>query len=993
MPEDDEPFFLLDEDEAPADASSPPPGSASTAGSPVVDATVARPSESVVSGLGRLASAVSTSASKVLDRTASKTLRDIDPDPAMAHATRRTATARAAPSASHSPQARTRPAEAEIIEAVEVDETTPDAGLAIDGVHTFDWPLRGMDCPDCAMKAVRATKRLPGVESVQISAITGRARVDLDIGVGRISKVAAVLGSLGHSADLDWHRVDGQTPSIVMQRRGLDRRSLRRSLLATPGVLDVELAEGRILLLRAPMFEPTLKAESDRSLAATIGGRLRLVEHRSRNLRPDQWRLLGAAATLPLLGIVTWMERAEMRSAALLFVTSIGVLFTGWRMFAEAAASIRNLVLGFQILVTFAVVGALWLGEYQEALMVTGLVALASHLEERALVRAREAMQGGLDRLPNVARVISTAEPSPATSTATGPAASPHSDAGDDHHDHADPDHDHPDTAPMVGSSAAVTSSPVGSVGSEEPADRLEMMPLELVTTGDLIEIRSGETVPVDGLVVEGSGYLDRAPLTGESLPAKVSEGDLLEAGLTLVRGPVVIEATAVGDDTRLSGLMDLVRSYREVPPRLQGTIEMFTFIWVPIVLVGAVLIGFFQGSLSTTLLLWVVACPCALLLAAPIPHAISLSVASSRGVVARGGDVLEKMARIDLALLDKTGTLTSGRPRLDSIVVAGVDEERALRLAAGLEQRSNHPYAEVILTEASDRGLSPVRITSLADGEAGVSGTLRGAEIRLGRSDWLTESGVTTPDSLQSALAAARTAGAGASMLSEDGTAIALFHFVHDDVRPGALELVTALRERGVEVELLSGDEQAAVERFGAGLGIPIEACRGGVTPEQKASWIESRTVTRRTLMAGDGFNDAAALALADVGIAVGSGDQINLDAADVLIPGDDPRAIDALLDIARRARWLVIANIALSMVLTLTLVALVVSGYRISIAAGVLLHEASALLVILNGMWIGGTMSERLGTLRGIFADVGRDFVEAVQMLIGRDPTPATD
>jgi len=1007
MTEEDEPFFLLDdEDEV---AGFPGTSDAAVVESDSAEITEKMEKSGLADGLGRLADAVTGGASMLRD-AAMGAKEPVDEGDSRSASEIATKTAPKTPSRSPTTGVKTTSAighittpqaslEAEIIQAVELDEASiSDSRLALDGVHTFDWPLRGMDCPDCAMKAVRASSRLPGVESVAISAVTGRVRVDMDVGVGSISRVGSVLSSLGHSADLTWQRVEGQTPTSVMQRRGIDRRTLQRSLLATPGILDADLVEGQILLLRAPMFEPDLRRESDASLAATLGGRIRLVEHRSKNLRPDQWRLLGAAATIPLLLLITWLQRSEISPSVILVTSAIGILFAGWRMFAEAVASIRNMVLGFQLLVTFAVLGALWLGEYQEALMVTGLVAFSSHLEERALVRAREAMQGGLDRLPNTARVIGRGS-GEAVKGDTGGDSTENCESEDcDDHDHSKHDHakhDHADHDHSKHDQTKIEATNTTNESNAPPeSSESEMLPLPLVGLGDLIEIRSGEAVPVDGVMVEGSGFIDRAPLTGESLPTKIAVGELLEAGLTLVRGPVVIKATAVGEETRLAGLMDLVRTYREVPPRLQGSVELFTFIWVPLVLVGAALIGFIQGSLTTTLLLWVVACPCALLLAAPIPHATSLSVASSRGVIVRGGDVLERVAKIDLALLDKTGTLTSGKPRLAGITVAAdADTNRALRLAAGLEQRSNHPYASAILNELKAKNLDAMRVTGISDGEAGLSGKTRAGALMFGRADWIAAADIEIPKSIQVALEEARDAGQGVSILAEAGQAIALFNFVHDDVRPGALELVTALRQRGVEVELLSGDEQKAVERFGASLGISSDNCRGGVTPEGKASWIKSRTATRRTLMAGDGFNDAAALALADVGIAVGSGDQVNLDAADVLIPGDDPRAIEALVDIARRARWLVIANLALSMVLTLTLVGLVISGYNLTLTAGVLLHEASALVVILNGMWVGGTLRQRVGTLGGIFADVGRDFKETVLMLVGRDPKSATD
>ena len=344
--------------------------------------------------------------------------------------------------------------------------------------------------------------------------------------------------------------------------------------------------------------------------------------------------------------------------------------------------------------------------------------------------------------------------------------------------------------------------------------------------------------------------------------------------------------------------------------------------------------------------------------------------------------------------MLDKTGTLTSGRPRLHSIVTTkGSEVERSLRLAAGLEVRSNHPYAEVILSSLPD-GDSPMSVKSLKDGDAGVYGLFRSKPVIIGRADWLQSQGVDITSDFDQAIRNASEEGHGVSILAEDGTAIALFRFVHDDPREGAQELVTSLKRAGIVVEILSGDEQSSVEVFGRILGLDAKHCTGNVTPEEKTSFVQKRSVARHTLMAGDGFNDAGALAVADVGIAVGSGDQVNLEAADVLIPGEDPCAILTLTRLARSARRIVRLNIGISLALTMTLVAIVLSGVEISIAVGVLLHEASALFVILNGMWVAGSGIQRFTTVIDIFRDVAKDTLEAIGILIGsRVNSGATD
>jgi heavy metal translocating P-type ATPase len=830
-----------------------------------------------------------------------------------------------------------------------------DADLAADGVHEFEWGIRGMDCPDCAMKATRAVSRLPGIEQCRVSATEGSVRLSLDVGKGQVSRASSVLENLGHSPEADWVSVVGLTPGEVAARLGIERRALRSSLMDIPGVLNVRLDDGKIELQRLWLSDMSLRALSEQRFDKVLGSDYSLVPSKSSKLRPDQIRLLGAAMTVPLiLGVIAIEQIHAIPDWVAMLIGVFGVLFAGYQMFQEALASIQNRVLGFQILTSLAVFGALYLHEWAEALMVVGLVGFAAHLEERALFRARESMQGGLDRLPRRARLL---ESKPEESE---------------------------------GRTLNVMQSSSRSLTMAHCYDD-ELTPVEAIEPGDMVEVRSGEVVPVDGTIIEGSGSIDRAPLTGEPMPVLVKPGDLVEAGLVLVRGPLVIRAQAGGDDTRLSSLIDLVRRYRDQPTRTQSAIERFTAVWVPLVMLGAPAIAFLAygataEAILVTLLLWVVSCPCSLLLAAPVPHAAALSAASASGLVARGGDVLEAAAGVELALLDKTGTLTSGKPRMTGMFVSEEENEyRALQIAAGLEQRSNHPYARSILALAEERSLKASNVIDLTDGDAGVSGKLRGQEVMLGRADWLLEHGVEIPLDVDSALAGSRKAGHGSSVLAIDGRAVAAFGFAHDDAREGVDELIAALRANNVTVEILSGDEQASVEAFAKPLGIPPSACRGGVDPEGKAQWVSERSKARRTMMAGDGFNDAGALAAADVGVAVGSGEQVNLDAADVLIPGDDPRALSRLITLAKRTRGAVYANIVISVGVTLFLVTTVLMGELTSIFAGVALHEASALIVILNGMWVTGTGPQRMTTIVDLARDLRNDLVEALRVAIG--------
>ncbi|MED5257957.1 MAG: cation-translocating P-type ATPase [Candidatus Thermoplasmatota archaeon] len=814
-----------------------------------------------------------------------------------------------------------------------------EAELVVDGVEQFEWNLRGMDCPDCAMKATRAVNRLPGVDQVIVSATEGSIRFKLDLARGRVSRVSSVLESLGHAPDVKWSLVQGKTAGEVSNHLGIDRKGLRNALLDIPGILNASLDDGRVELQRIPTDSLKVSEMTEEGLRRLLG-EYTLVESKNKRLRADQVQLIGAVMTIPLLFAVFVIELAELYWWVAAGITGLGVLFAGMPMFQAAIASIQNRVLGFQVLTSLAVLGALYLKEWPEALVVTGLVALAGHLEDSALVRAREAMQGGLDRLPRRARLVTEGH-----------------NIDNSYHD--------------------------------------EWTPVAALEPGDIVEIRSGEVIPVDGIVVDGTGAVDKAPLTGEPMPVSVSSGSFVEAGLTITRGPLHVKAEATGKDTRLADLIELVRKYREQPTRTQTIIERFTSIWVPLVLVGSAIYGAISGDIVGMLVLWVVSCPCALLLAAPVPHATALSSASGIGLVARGGDVIEAAAGIELALLDKTGTLTSGRPRLVSITVAGDEtEESALRIAAGLEQRSNHPYATTIIEAASERSKAITKITGIEDGDAGVRGSMRGLPVILGRADWLMSEGIMIPYEIDSALADSRHAGYGASVLAIDREAVAAFTFAHDDAREGVKEMVEELQQQGISVEILSGDEQASVEAFAETLGINPEICRGNVDPEGKASWVAERAKLSRTLMAGDGFNDSGALAAADIGVAVGSGEQVNLDAADVLIPGEDPRALANLIQLSKRTRRVVNANIAISVMVTLMLIITALTGINTSIAAGIAIHEASVFLIIINGMFVAGAGGRRVGVLLDLAKDLLRDIREAFGVLFsgGEGSPPST-
>ncbi|DAC16802.1 MAG TPA: cation-translocating P-type ATPase, partial [Candidatus Poseidoniaceae archaeon] len=506
------------------------------------------------------------------------------------------------------------------------------------GQYEVTWPLLGMDCPDCASKATRALKHLDQVWAPVVSPTAGEVRVNIDLSVGTVAEAARVLRSLGHAPNVPHLQLNGVSASSLANKNGVPIARLDRLLRRQPGVLDAEITrDDRVLLQLVPDAPEGMESDRDAALTGLLGAAPSLGLADSDRLRPDQRRLVGGAVSFALFPIVILLEILHAPALLLGGVATVAVVIGGAEMFREAAAGLKNRQIGFQVLTSMAVLGAVLLTMWEEALIVVILVAFTQHLEGDALVRAREAMQGGLDRLPRTAR-------------------------------RSNKPHQHSFSAPMGFSLASSGMSPMQA--PPPAAETWEEVPIDLVRPGDKLQIRSGELIPADGVIVAGTGSLDMAPLTGESVPVDVESGDELNAGLVLQRGPVEIEVSATGDDTRLSGLIEAVHTFREEPPRLQGLVERFTTIWVPIVLFGSVVIWrvLYPDDITTMLLLWVVACPCALLLAAPMPHAAILARAAHLGAIVRGGHAMERLAKVDHVLLDKTGTLTSGRPTIGEI-------------------------------------------------------------------------------------------------------------------------------------------------------------------------------------------------------------------------------------------------------------------------------------------------------------------------------------
>jgi Cu+-exporting ATPase len=446
-------------------------------------------------------------------------------------------------------------------------------------------------------------------------------------------------------------------------------------------------------------------------------------------------------------------------------------------------------------------------------------------------------------------------------------------------------------------------------------------VPLEEVRVGDLVRVRPGEKVPVDGRVTEGDSALDQSMLTGEPMPIAKTAGDEVIGGTLNGHGTFLFRATRVGRDTALAQIVELVRRAQGSKAPIQRLADQIGGIFVPIVLgIGAITFGLWfvfgpepraTHALVAFITVVVIACPCAMGLATPTAIMVGTGKGAQAGILIRGGEALELAARVDTVIFDKTGTLTRGRPSLGVVAAAeGFSADEVLDLAASVERGSEHPLAAAILAGADARGLG----RDAADGfEAvagrGVRGRVAGRQVLVGTAAFLAAEGIELGGLASSA--AGTTSGAAVTYVAIDGRAAGLLPTV-DEVKPEAASAVAELRAAGLEVWLVTGDQAATAREVAATVGIAPEHVLAEVLPAGKADAVATLQARgRRVAMVGDGINDAPALARADVGIAIGTGSDVALEASDVTLVGGDPRGVAAAISLSRQTLRVIHQNL----------------------------------------------------------------------------------
>ncbi|WP_027166064.1 heavy metal translocating P-type ATPase [Mesorhizobium sp. WSM3224] len=437
---------------------------------------------------------------------------------------------------------------------------------------------------------------------------------------------------------------------------------------------------------------------------------------------------------------------------------------------------------------------------------------------------------------------------------------------------------------------APKTARLIGADGSEKD------VPLDSVQTGDRLRIRPGDAVPVDGIVLEGRSAIDESMITGEPLPVEKTQGDALTGGTLNKNGSLVMRAEKVGAETTLSRIVELVAKAQRSRAPIQGLADRVSFYFVPAVVLVAVLAFIAWAALGpepslifaivSAVSVLIIACPCALGLATPMSIMTATGRGALAGVLIKEAAALERFASVDTLIVDKTGTLTEGRPRLTDVVAAGgIDENELLGLAAALEKGSEHPLAEAIVEGAAGRGL---KLADAVDFEAvtgkGVSGTVSGRKVALGNAAMMTDLGVETSAANAGALQAD---GKTAMFVAVDGRFAGIVA-VADPVKATTAEAIKALHDKGLRIIMATGDNERTARAIAGRLG--IDEVRAGLLPDGKSALVEElRGKGAAVAMAGDGVNDAPALASADVGIAMGTGADVAVESAGItLVKGD---------------------------------------------------------------------------------------------------------
>ncbi|MDP2968036.1 MAG: cation-translocating P-type ATPase, partial [Deltaproteobacteria bacterium] len=477
-------------------------------------------------------------------------------------------------------------------------------------------------------------------------------------------------------------------------------------------------------------------------------------------------------------------------------------------------------------------------------------------------------------------------------------------------------------------------------------------VPIDEVKTNEIVIVKPGERIPVDGKIISGCGSINQSMLTGESIPIEKGAGDRVYCGTINESGSCEIETTQVAEDTKLAQIKRLILEAQAEKSPIQRVMDRFARYFVPAILLIALAAFLITGDPIRAITILIVACPCALVLGTPTAVVAAIGNAARQGILIKGGAFLEQLGKLKTLLMDKTGTLTHGKPKVVGIrVFDGMDEKEVLYWASLAEKRSEHPLARAIMEKAEESGLRIPHPESFENFRGkGVRVRWDGRTVIVGSPEMMKGEGISIQDSIKEELNSTESQGMTSLLITLDHRIIGSIS-IADTLRKEAKAAIDRIRKEGVsEIWMLTGDSEPVAKRIGKELGIRYEA---KLLPEEKVSRVkEWKKQGRIVAMVGDGVNDAPALAAADIGIAMGAvGTDMAIETADIALMTDELEKIPEAIRLSRKALRVIKENLVFAIVFNTTLVFLSSQGW-VTMILGAVMHQASSLLVILNSM-----------------------------------------
>lgn len=598
------------------------------------------------------------------------------------------------------------------------------------------------------------------------------------------------------------------------------------------------------------------------------------------------WLTVITGVLIILAFAVKWFLSSEQGSAYLLFAAS---LVGGFPILVQAYQALRVKVISIDLLVTLAILGAFVINEFVESAIVAFLFLFGAYLEQRTLAKTRSAIKNLVELVPET------------------------------------------------------------TFRKAHNGD-FEEVSVEEVEEGDILIVKTGGKIPVDGEVIFGAGTTNESSITGEPIPVSKGLGDKVFAGTILENGTIQLRTDKIGEDTTFGKIIELVEEAQDSKSKAERFIDQFSKYYTPAVLVLAIIVWLISRNIKLAVTILVLGCPGALVIGVPVSNVSGIGNGARHGILFKGSDVITNFSKVDTILFDKTGTLTYGNPQVAQTIYYSSDRSLAESLLASVERESDHPLAKAIVNHYSGSVVEVIDSTEVVQG-GGVVARIQNHQVLVGNYYLMNQYNIPFTNQMKSDIAGMEAEGNSIVLTAIDGQ-IALVVGIRDQIRQGVKEDLETLKNMGVKnLILLSGDNQGTVDLVTNQLG--LTEAYGHLLPEDKAEFVRKRQASGEIVaFVGDGINDSPSLVLTDIGIAMGNGTDVAIETSNVVLMNSDFHRIPHAIGLAKATRRNMIENIFISLLVVVVLLISVLSSSWMNMAIGMFVHEGSILLVILNAM-----------------------------------------